>query len=160
MWLAEPSAPVRAQATDPSWLKASKRVSAEASVEPQKPGARPGTVLVAVDVRPAPGIHVYAPGNKDYIPVALTVTPSPGVNAGPVEYPAAETLVFGESKEVVRVYARPFRIRVPITIRSDRRNSTLAADLRVQACTDKVCFPPETLPLSVALPTASSRKSP
>jgi DsbC/DsbD-like thiol-disulfide interchange protein len=112
-----------------------------------------------VDVRPAPGIHVYAPGNKDYIPVELTLTPVPGVTAGTVEYPPSETLVFGELKEVVQVYARSFRIRVPITARPERRHSTLAARLRVQACTDKVCFPPETLPLSVAL-TSSSKKVP
>ena len=103
---------------------------------------------------------MYAPGNKDYIPVELTVKPVPGVKAGAVEYPPSETLVFGELKEVVQVYARPFRIRVPIVGRPQGSDSPLAASLRVQACTDKVCFPPETLPLSIALPSSSSRKSP
>jgi DsbC/DsbD-like thiol-disulfide interchange protein len=148
-----------AQSSDPAWLKPAARVSAAASIEPLKEPRPPGTHALIVDVRPAPGIHVYAPGNKDYIPVELTVTPLAGVKSGAARYPPSETLVFGELKEVVQVYARPFRIRVPLTIRPDLREGAIAATLRVQACTDKVCFPPETLSLSAAVP-AAARKSP
>jgi DsbC/DsbD-like thiol-disulfide interchange protein len=143
-----------AQAPEPAWLKRPVRVSAEASLEPPKKATRAGTAVLAVDVTPAPGIHVYAPGNRDYIPVELTVSAPRGIKAGAPEYPPSQTIVFGESKEVVRVYARPFRIRVPLTISADAGPTGVPASLRVQACTDKVCFPPETLPLNVAIPAA------
>ena len=143
---------VNAQAPEPSFLKPASRVSAVVSIEPQKPGHSPGTAIMAVDVTLAPGIHVYARGNKDYIPVELTVSPPRGIKAAAPEYPPSEALVFGALKEVVQVYARPFRVRVPITIAADAPPATVTAGLRVQACNDKVCFPPETLPISVAIP--------
>ncbi len=146
------SSVVGAQAPEPSWLKPSSRVSAAASIEPQKAGHAPGMVVMAVDVTLAPGIHVYARGNKDYIPVELTVSPLRGVKTAAPEYPPSETLVYGVTKEVVQVYARPFRVRVPLTIAGGVLPATITAGLRVQACTDKVCFPPETLPLSVTVP--------
>jgi DsbC/DsbD-like thiol-disulfide interchange protein len=149
-----------AQSSDPAWLKPAARVSAAASIESPNEPRRPGTLALIVDVRLAPGIHVYAPGSKDYIPVELAVAPMAGVKTGAAQYPPSETFVFGELKEVVQVYARPFQIRVPLTVRPDVRERAVAATLRVQACTDKVCFPPETLPLSVALPAAPARKSP
>ena len=34
-------------------------------------GAAGGKLALFVDVTPKPGIHVYAPGSKDYIPIAL-----------------------------------------------------------------------------------------
>src|SRR3954451_1014408 len=126
------SSVVRAQAPEPSWLKPASRVSAAASIEPQKAGHAPGMVVMAVDVTLAPGIHVYARGNKDYIPIELTVSPLRGMKTAAPEYPASETLVYGVSKETVKVYARPFRVRVPLTIVGSVLPATITAGLRVQ----------------------------
>lgn len=137
----------------PSWLKPATRLSAEASIEAAPPGAKARTIMVAVDVTPAAGIHVYAPGNEDYIPVELKVDASPGLKPGAPTYPPAEPFVFGDLKEIVQVYAKRFRIRVPVAWDgSAPRPSTLSLTLRYQACTDKVCYPPATLPLAVSLP--------
>jgi DsbC/DsbD-like thiol-disulfide interchange protein len=141
-----------AQAPNPSWLKPASRVTAEATLEPARQGAPAGVIAVAVDVRPAPGIHVYAPGNKEYIAVDLAMTPAPGVKPGKVEYPRSEPFVFGELREVVQVYAKPFTIRLPILAEGPPREQVLALALRYQACTDWVCYPPATLPLEVTLP--------
>ena len=35
-------------------------------------------VTLHIDMTPAQGIHVYAPGNADYIPVSVTLTPTAG----------------------------------------------------------------------------------
>jgi DsbC/DsbD-like thiol-disulfide interchange protein len=142
------------QAPAPAWLKPASRVSAEASIEePRKDGA-PNRVVVSVNVTPAPGIHVYAPGNKDYVPVEVSLVPQPGVTPGKAEYPPSQPLVFGELDEVVQVYAKPFRIRVPIALQAGpTRPRAVRATLRYQACTDRVCYPPATLPIEVALPS-------
>ena len=42
---------------------------------------RGSTVRLFVDVIPDPKVHVYAPGAKDYLPIALAITPRPGYNA-------------------------------------------------------------------------------
>jgi DsbC/DsbD-like thiol-disulfide interchange protein len=139
----------------PSWLKPASRVSAEASIEAPRKGALPRTVVVAVDVTLAPGIHVYAPGNTDYIAVQLTADPKPGLKPGAAQFPPAEPFVFGELKEVVQVYAKPFRVRLPVAFdASAARPTSLALSLRYQACTDRVCYPPATLPLDVTVPPA------
>jgi len=135
----------------PPWLKAATHATAAVSLEPARKGASPGDVVLAIDVRPAPGIHVYAPGNEDYIAVSVAMNPAPDVTPAAPRYPASEPFVFGESKEVLRVYAKPFRIRQPLKVTAERA-VTITGTLHYQACTDKVCFPPESLPLEVVLP--------
>ncbi|HUK32755.1 MAG TPA: hypothetical protein VLV86_02525, partial [Vicinamibacterales bacterium] len=57
-----------------------------ASAASVKPGQR---VTLFVDVTPKPKMHVYAPGAKDYLPIALELN-SPGVKAGALTYPKAQ----------------------------------------------------------------------
>ena len=126
-------------------LGASDRVAA--------PGHR---LTLFVDVAPAPGAHVYAPGQTGYIPVALTLDASADDTASPAVYPASTPFVFAPLKETVRVYARPFRIAEDVTLAltpSMRQRATAGDTLQIdgrfeyQACDARVCFPPETLPL-------------
>jgi DsbC/DsbD-like thiol-disulfide interchange protein len=139
----------------PAWLKPVSRVRAEASIETPRKGAPSRALVVAVDVTPAPGIHVYAPGNEGYIAVDLSADAMAGITPGKAEYPRSEPFVFGELKEVVQVYAKPFRVRLPIALDGGApRPASLGLTLRYQACTDKVCYPPATLPLEVAVPPA------
>ena len=51
------------------------------------PGNRFSIVL---DITPKPGVHVYAPGAKDYRIVALDIPSQPFLRADPVKYPASE----------------------------------------------------------------------
>jgi len=122
------------------------------------PAVVPGRpVTLHIDMTPAQGIHVYAPGNPDYIPVSLTLTPPAGVQLQPPIYPPGQDYVFGELKEIVKVYSRAFQVRqsVVVTRAAAKAGSiTLAGSVRYQACDDKVCFPPATAPVSVTLPIA------
>ena len=34
---------------------------------------------LVLDVRPSPGVHVYAPGVTGYTPIALSLEPTPGL---------------------------------------------------------------------------------
>jgi DsbC/DsbD-like thiol-disulfide interchange protein len=112
------------------------------------PGAK---VSVYVDMTPNPGVHVYAPGAKDYLPVKITLKPQADVKAGKLTYPKSEMVHFEALNETVPMYQKPFRLAQDVTIaRSVKAGSTVTVSgtLEFQACDDKVCFVPESVPVS------------
>jgi DsbC/DsbD-like thiol-disulfide interchange protein len=101
-----------------------------------------------VDVAPNPGIHVYAPGTKDFLPIVLKVNPTTGVTVGALSYPKSQTLVFEGQK--VPVYDKPFRLTQRVTLdRSLKAGETvtLTGAINYQACNDQVCFIPASAPV-------------
>src|SRR5215467_11504336 len=79
--------------------------------------ARPGSAIkLFVDVMPDLKVHVYAPGAKDYLPVALELAPTAGVTVGKLTYPRAQDLYFEPLKEHVPVFSAPFRLVQSVTI--------------------------------------------
>jgi DsbC/DsbD-like thiol-disulfide interchange protein len=118
------------------------------------------TAQLVVVATPGAGVHVYAPGNPDYIPVSVAVTPLDGVITGDAEFPAGEPYFFAPLKQSVTVYSRAFTIRIPVKATAaflkDRRAASsapvpLKGVLSYQACDDKVCFPPQTLTFTANL---------
>jgi DsbC/DsbD-like thiol-disulfide interchange protein len=112
------------------------------------PGAK---VDVFVDIVPNPGIHIYAPGAKDYQPVKLTLKPQPEFRTGKLTYPKSESLYFAPLKETVPVFQKPFRLTHDVTVaKSVKAGSTVTVSgtLDLQACDDEVCFIPESVPVS------------
>jgi hypothetical protein len=123
-------------------------IAPSASAASVKPGAK---VSLFVDVMPDAGIHVYAPGAKDYQPITLTLAAHDGVALGKVVYPKSEMVFFEPLNETVAVYQKPFRITEEITIAKSARigtKLTVAGKVNYQACDDKVCFIPASLPVS------------
>jgi hypothetical protein len=126
--------------------------------------AAPGTRFsLVVDIEPAEGVHVYAPEVKGYRPVALRVAPQPGLLLREAHYPASEIYHFKPLDERVPVYQRPFRIVQDVTLSASREaqaalkgrtDITIAATLDYQACDDKVCYNPQSVPLSWTLAIA------
>lgn len=115
----------------------------------QMSGAAGGKLALFVDVAPKPGIHVYAPGTKDFIPITLKLDPQQSVKVGKVSYPRSETMIFGDEK--VPVFQKPFRLTQEVTIAKSAKSGsriTVAGKVDLQACDDRVCFPPETVPVS------------
>ncbi|MGE3957397.1 MAG: redoxin domain-containing protein [Vicinamibacterales bacterium] len=118
----------------------------------------PGTHFsVVLDVKPAAGVHVYAPGVVGYKPIAMTLQAAPGLLLRDAQYPRAETYTFKPLNERVQVYQRPFRIVQDVTIDpspqgatalKDATTLTIRATLNYQACNDTVCFSPQTVPLT------------
>jgi DsbC/DsbD-like thiol-disulfide interchange protein len=118
----------------------------------------PGTQFsLVLDVRPAPGVHVYAPGVTGYKPIALLVEAQPGVVTRRAQYPPSEDYHFKPLNEHVRVYQRPFRIVQDVLIDASPRGQSALKDmttlmikgvLNYQACDDKVCFTPQSVPLT------------
>jgi DsbC/DsbD-like thiol-disulfide interchange protein len=114
-------------------------------------GAAGGKIVLTVDVQPKPGIHVYAPGTKDFIPITLTLDTSADLKpAGKTVYPAAtDTLVVVDDK--VPVFSKAFKMTQGVTLaKTVKAGSTVKVDgkINLQACDEKVCYPPETVPVS------------
>ncbi len=142
-------APVQSVAV-PGAVQQSTHLSVRTSVEPARAAGSPTTLIL--DVTPAPKIHIYAPGQQGYIPVELTLEPSPLYSAQPASYPAAMTLMLPAIKEEARVYNQTFQLRQPIALAPAAAKGSpklqtieVVGRLRYQACDDLVCYRPETL---------------
>jgi peroxiredoxin len=118
----------------------------------------PGTQFsLVLDVRPAPRIHVYAPGVSGYKPIALSVEAQPGLLTRGAQYPQSENYHFKPLNEHVQVYQRPFRIVQDVLIDpspqglaalKDASSLTIKGVLNYQACDDQLCFTPQSVPLT------------
>jgi peroxiredoxin len=112
---------------------------------------------LVLDVRPAAGVHVYAPGVTGYKPIALSIQPQSGVVVRDAQYPQAENYTFKPLNEHVQVFQRPFRIVQDVMIDAsaqgqaalkDASSVTITGVLNYQACDDNVCFTPQSVPLT------------
>jgi len=118
----------------------------------------PGTHFsLVVDVTPERRVHVYAPGVTGYRPIALTIEPQPAVIAREARFPKASDYFFKPLNEHVPVFDRPFRILQDVALDASRESEamlkdrdalTIRATLDYQACDDKTCFNPQSIPLS------------
>ena len=131
---------------------AQARLRVSASDATVAPGER---VTLRIDVTPGPKMHVYAPGQQGYIPIALTLEATPDVRVvHPMTYPEPATFVFAPLKETVKVYDKPFRLLQDVTLAltpSLRQRASaggplrLAGSLEYQACDDAICYRPQTV---------------
>jgi AhpC/TSA family/Thiol:disulfide interchange protein DsbD, N-terminal len=118
----------------------------------------PGTQFsLVLDVRPARGVHVYAPGVTGYKPISLSVEAQPGLVMRGAQYPQSEDYHFKPLNEHVQVYQRPFRIVQDVLIDpspqaqaalKDAASMTIKGVLSYQACDDRLCFTPQSVPLT------------
>jgi len=115
------------------------------------------TISLWVDVTPKPAIHVYAPGATDYQIVTLVMTPQRGLTFGKAVYPVGTPIAFPGITERVPVYQKMFRITQPLTLArtvgagQTLTTLTIAGAMNYQACDDRVCFPPASLPVKWTL---------
>jgi DsbC/DsbD-like thiol-disulfide interchange protein len=112
---------------------------------------------IVLDVRPSAGVHVYAPGVTGYKPIALSIQPRAGLIVRDAQYPKPEIYHFKPLNERVQVFQRPFRIVQDLAIDAspqgqaalkDTSTVTISGVLNYQACDDKSCFTPQTVPLT------------
>lgn len=112
---------------------------------------------LVLDITPGPRIHVYAPGVKGYKPIVLTIEPQPGVVVREAHYPESELYYFEPLDERVPVFQRPFRILQDVMLDPSRAGQaalsgttslTIRATLNYQACDDRICYMPQSLPLT------------
>jgi hypothetical protein len=123
------------------------RIATSASVAEARRGS---IVRLFVDVIPDPKVHVYAPGAKDYLPIALALAPPSGVTVGKLAYPKSQDLYFEPLKEHVPVYQTPFRLEQVIRLSPSLnvgQKVTVTGVLNYQACDDVICFNPVSAPV-------------
>ena len=112
--------------------------------------AKAGAKLsLVVDVTPKPGIHVYAPGSNDYIPITVKLNPQASLKPGKVAYPKSELMTFAD--EQVPVFQKPFKLMQDATLdKSLKPGDTvvITGTVNYQACDDRVCYAPESAPVT------------
>jgi thiol-disulfide isomerase/thioredoxin len=104
---------------------------------------------LVLQVMPHPGMHVYAPGAKGYTTIALTFPVMKDASVAPARFPKAEDYYFAPTKEHLPVYQSSFEIVVPATVAETTR--AMNATLTYQACDDRLCYAPQSLPVSFDL---------
>ena len=128
------------------------KITTSASTETVAGGQR---ILLSVAIEMEPDIHVYAPGNTDYHAVEWTMTDSPAGKAHEVVYPPAKILFLPAIQEKVPVYEGKLTLLRDVTLGQERALRPLVSgtelrlqgSLKYQACSDRLCYPPETVPL-------------
>jgi DsbC/DsbD-like thiol-disulfide interchange protein len=125
---------------------------------PSDPGAALGTRFsLAIDVRPKRGMHVYGPGAAGYRVITLNIEPQAHVRITPIRYPATEIYYFKPLDERVPVYQKPFTLVMDVVPEATaearkalagRSELVIEGTLEYQACDDRICYNPVSLPLS------------
>jgi peroxiredoxin len=118
----------------------------------------PGSLFsVVFDVKPKAGIHVYAPGAKEYKIINFRIDANPILTTRPLRYPASEIYHFKPLDERVPVFQKPFRLVQTMVVGTspDARAAlkgvdvlTIAGSFEYQACDDRLCFTPRSIPVS------------
>jgi hypothetical protein len=129
------------------------RLASSASTEVARPGHR---VALILDIDLQPNMHVYAPGVQGYIPIDWNLDLGTAVKRHPFEYPVSEMLHLDAINETVPVYRNRVHLEREVTFgqENDLKPSisangelVLKGSFRYQACDDRECFLPQTIPL-------------
>lgn len=130
----------------------------EVETYPSDAAVAPGNRFsVVLEIRPKRGMHVYAPGASGYRVISLSIADQPFVRSQPLKYPASEIYHFKPLNERVPVFQKPFTLVQEIILEGQpaaqaafkgKDSLTLNGTLEYQACDDKLCFNPVSIPLS------------
>ncbi len=113
-------------------------------------------VTLSVDIALNPKMHVYAPGVEGYFAIDWNTQQTPAARFEAVQYPAARKLHLAAINETVPAYLDSFRLAEDIVISTEpnvkpllneKGELMLHGTLRYQACDDRVCYIPATVPL-------------
>jgi DsbC/DsbD-like thiol-disulfide interchange protein len=107
-----------------------------------------GALSFVVEIEPRPGMHVYAPGADDYRIVSLEIDEQSALRLRPLQYPASEIYYFLPLNEKIPVYQKPFALKLDAYAQTTREGLAVTGRLEYQACDDKVCFAPVSVPLA------------
>lgn len=110
---------------------------------------------LAVDVELKPGMHVYAPGVQGYIAIDWSMEDGGGLTHFEAEYPPSRTLHLPAIDETVPVFEGSFRLIRDVLLGQPGElgellageQLTIRGNLRYQACDDRMCYLPTTVPL-------------
>ena len=130
------------------WVQmvSSPQVAVKASI----PAAAPNSVELRFTIQQGLHINSHTPHSEFLIPTTLTLDKTPGVEDAKVEYPKGVDYHFEFSpKEALSVYTGEFAVVVRLHARAG--HYAMHGQLRYQACDNKACNPPQTLPVRLDL---------
>ncbi|HVP39924.1 MAG TPA: protein-disulfide reductase DsbD domain-containing protein [Candidatus Saccharimonadales bacterium] len=120
-----------------------------------------GAAEARVSVTVAEGFHIQAnPAAADYlIATRLAVKASPGIKAGKPVYPKGKPYQLQGSDDKMSIYDGTFEIVVPLRAAAvaPPGERTLRATLRFQACDDRACYAPVSVPVEIPIQVAAPR---
>jgi hypothetical protein len=114
-------------------------------------------------------MHLYAPGAHSYKVVALTLDAQSFLVVHPLQYPASEKYLFKPLDEIVDVYQEPFRLVQDVTVDASprarkalagRKTMAISGTLLYQACDEKICFLPQSVPVKYSIRLRRSQDVP
>lgn len=115
----------------------------------------PGTsAYVALTVNLGEHWHVneHAPTDPYLVPTELALEPPDGVSVKEIVYPEPTTITQEGVPEPMSVYGDGFAIGVAIDIPETASGAIeVKATLQYQACNDKLCLAPKTIPITIPL---------
>lgn len=113
---------------------------------------------LTVELEFPPGLHAYAPGTDEAIPVSLEFDQQPELQVESIDYPPGQPMqLFGVT---VPTYQDKVRLQAVLKIDSSGewrktlkqpRPLAIQARLNLQTCTDQLCHPPSQAPLEWTL---------
>jgi uncharacterized protein YyaL (SSP411 family) len=112
-------------------------------------GTDNATLELALRIKPGWHINAHQPLQEYLIPTALKVS-APGWRLIDADYPQAEVTKLDFQTEPLALYQGEIRIRARLRHVADAA-PVAHVELRLQACSDRVCLAPETLRLDAAL---------
>jgi len=123
----------------------------------------PGQELtLIVDLELKPGIHVYAPGDHTYRVTTVELESDSLFESRDTICPEAMDYYFKPLDEHVPVFEGSVRLLKPVIFKATKETGalsrepgatvTLKAVLEYQACDDRVCFMPESIPIEMVIP--------
>ena len=96
------------------------------------------------------GLHVnsHTPGSQWLIPTGLALRPADGIRVRAFEYPAGKPYHFNfDPATTLDVYSEDFTVRLPVMAAAGQHE--LRGELKYQACDKALCYPPQSLPVSI-----------
>ncbi len=116
------------------------------------PAGGSGEATIALSI--SPGYHVNGnPATFPYlIATQVTAGAAEGITADKPVYPTAEKKKFAFAEEPLAVYEGDAKIKLPLRADANSKGTiSVPINLRVQACDQEKCFPPDTLNATISV---------
>jgi hypothetical protein len=122
--------------------------SPQVSVQSTTAAAQPRDIEVRFTIQQGLHINSHTPHSEFLIPTTLTLDKAPGVEIAHVDYPQGVDYHFQFSpKDALSVYTGEFAVVVHLHARAG--HYAMHGLLHYQACDDRACNPPQTLPMQL-----------
>lgn len=128
------------------------------SVRAVPPGPVPpgGSAVAAVELTISPPYHINSdrPLQDFLIPTAVQLESQPGVTFGAPVFPPAPAKQLPVLDEPMAVWEGTVRVEIPVAVASGAGSGSIPVrgSVRYQACNDRFCLPPATLPFNLTIP--------